>query len=159
MPPSDWFASIQSVNFPDRLIRHRDFLGFVDRLDNAHSLEARDFDFTIGPGLADERLFSIQASNFPNHYLRHQDFRLKLQEFKQGDELFAQDATFELTPALAYTRDDVAPAGISLRSFNIRDHFVRHSNFELWLAKYEDAEFFQKDASFHVIKHSFQEIH
>lgn len=147
--PTEWLSTIQSANFPDRIIRHRDFLAY---LDPNPGYDFADGDFVIGPGLADGRLFSIQSTNFPNYYLRHQDLRLKLQQYSPGDDQFAQDATFELTPALAYAQVD--KAGVSFRAYNLPGHFLRHSKFEIWLNRYEDSDLFRLDASFWVNEHS-----
>ncbi|MFC8452575.1 AbfB domain-containing protein [Kitasatospora sp. NPDC057223] len=142
-----WPLRFRSVNYPQRFIRHQNFLAFLGE-DLAGTAAARDGIFWLVPGLADERFYSIQATgSLPGKfYLRHHEFRLKLQEFHPGDTQFAKDATFELTPPLAI--DDIENNGISLRSYNFPDRYLRHSNFEIWLHPTEDSDTFRKDSSF-----------
>ena len=68
-------VSLGLSNFPDRFIRHRNFLGELtpiqsdlDRNDTTFGSE----DLQIGSAV------SFRSVNFPTFVLRHQDFRIKL---------------------------------------------------------------------------------
>jgi hypothetical protein len=73
------YVSLQSLNFPDRSIRHQNFLGEISQIQS--DLDRHDATFQIrdGAGLGD--LVMLRSLNFPLHVLRHQDFRVKLHEY------------------------------------------------------------------------------
>ena len=141
-------ASFQSHNFPDRFIRHQNFLGELTPI--VSDLDRQDSTFEIVPGLADprdERLISFRSINFPNHFLRHQDFRLKLHERPSDpsqQELFNADTTFTQRPGLA----DVTAT--SFVSFNFPDRFIRHRAFHLFLEP-RGTPLIEEDATFRVV--------
>ena len=56
--------------------------------------------------------------------------------------LIKQDATFCVVPGLANS------GAISFESVNFPKHYIRHSNFELWLGKSDGSQLFKKDATF-----------
>jgi hypothetical protein len=126
-------ASFRSVNFPDRFIRHRNFLGELTQV--LSDLDKHDATFTIVPGLADSRFISFRSVNIAGHFLRHQDFRLKLHlgpgifdpSHPPPPDPFFEDATFIVEPGLA---DATA---VSFRSLNFRDRFIRHRDFHLFV--------------------------
>jgi hypothetical protein len=131
-------VSFQSFNFPDRFIRHRNSLGFVEPIPN--ELGKNDATFTIVSGLAG-RCVSFESLNYRHHFLRHQNSRLKLAAFS-NDKLFGEDATFCIVSGLADS------AGTSFESINYPKHYIRHKNFELWLDPYDGTELFRRDATF-----------
>jgi len=132
-------ASFQSFNFPDRFIRHRNSLGFIEPIPD--ELGKNDATFRIVSGLGDKRCLSFESYNYKNHFLRHQASRLKLAR-SSDDQLFQQDATFCMVSGLADS------AGTSFESLNFPGHYLRHRNFELWLDRYDGTEQFRKDATF-----------
>jgi hypothetical protein len=118
--------SFRSTNFPDRFVRHQNFLGELTPI--VSELDKNDATFNVVPGLADNRSVSFESVNFPNHFLRHQDFRIKLQERPaQVDQLFNADTTFRVRAGLS---DATA---CSFVSFNFPDRFIRHRDFHLFL--------------------------
>jgi hypothetical protein len=133
-------VSFQSSNYPDRFIRHRNSLGFVEVIPD--ELGKNDATFKIVPGLAG-RCVSFESHNYSNHFLRHQNSRLKLAQ-RSDDQLFRQDASFCMVSGLADS------AGTSFESVNYPGHFLRHRNSELWLDRYDGSELFRKDATFRV---------
>ena len=133
-------VSFESVNFPDRYIRHRNSLGFVEPISDP--LSKQDATFKIVSGLAG-RCFSFESHNYPNQFLRHQGSRLKL-AVRTNDQLFEQDATFCMTPGLASSE------GASFESVNYPGRYLRHRNFELWLDRFDESEVFRKDATFQI---------
>lgn len=135
----------QSFNFPDRFIRHQNFQGELTREVVG---QQKDFSFELvdrGHDQHGARLASLRSVNFPTLYLRHRDFRLRL-EGPSGpqDELFRQDSTFYIEPGLANPAD---PSGISFRSFNYPDRYIRHRDFHLWVEPRDSANL-KSDATF-----------
>jgi hypothetical protein len=134
------FSSFRSLNYPDRYIRHRLSLGYVDSIVASDKLARNDATFRLVPGLAG-RCRSFEAVNYPGYFLRHQNYRVKLAK-QTGDPLFKEDATFCVVPGLANSE------GRSFESVNFPKHYIRHSNFELWLAKSDGSRLFKQDATF-----------
>lgn len=109
-------------------VRHRDFLGRIDRIGaGSPSLDRADSTFTVRAGLADGRCVSFEAVNYPGFYLRHQDFAIHLHR-RDATALFAADATFCPVAGLA-GRD------ISLRSYNYPDRYLYHERSQLYIAR------------------------
>ena len=141
-------VSLQSFNFPDRFIRHRNSLGFVEPIPD--ELGKNDATFRIVSGLASDRCVSFESHDYPNQFLRNQAFRLTLAQFSD-DPSFRKDATFCMVPGFA------GDATTSFESFNYpsslwrRDgRYIRHRNFELWLDRFDDTDQFKKDATFKI---------
>ena len=121
----------QSFNFPDRYIRHHDFLGELSR-----EVVGREKEFAFklvdrGQDAQRRRLVSL-GSVFPERlYLRHRDFRLRLEgPSGTADQLFKQDSTFFLEQGLAAPNDHNA---VSFRSVNFPDRYIRHRDFHLFV--------------------------
>ena len=132
--------SFRSWNFPNRYIRHRSFLAYIDPIVANDNLGRKDATFRLVPGLAG-RCWSFQSVNIPDHFLRHENFRVKLAK-QANDQLFKEDATFCIVEGLA------GSGGRSYESVNFPGHYMRHSNFELWLAKSDGSRLFREDATF-----------
>ena len=148
------YISLQSTNFPDRFIRHQNFLGELSQIQS--DLDRQDATFWIPDGVKFESRVMLRSSNFPLHVLRHQDFRLKLHEYNPPllpppelgsrpetpeEQLLRKDASFFLVPGLADS------AGVSFRSFNFPDRFIRHRDFHLFLEP-ADSDLARRDATF-----------
>ena len=64
------------------------------------------------------------------------------QQRYDGSELFRKDASF-------YQRSGLARAGYSYEAVNLPPgHFIRHSNYQLWVARNDNSPLFRQDASF-----------
>jgi Alpha-L-arabinofuranosidase B (ABFB) domain len=142
-------TSFRSVNFPDRFIRHRNFLSELEPV--VSDLDKRDASFRTIAGLSIQGggAVSWESVNFPNHFLRHQDFRLKLQPRpplgSSELDLFDQDATFFIIPGFA----DNSKA--SFRSRNFTNRFLRHRDFHLFLDELDlSRDIDRKDATFQI---------
>ncbi len=133
-------TSFRSWNYPDRYIRHRNSLGYIDPIVASDKLGRKDATFRLVPGLAG-RCRSFESVNYPSHFLRHQNYRIKLAK-QSDDQLFKEDATFCVVRGLASSE------GRSFESVNFPKHYIRHSNFELWLGKSDGSQLFKKDATF-----------
>jgi hypothetical protein len=132
--------SFRSWNYPDRYIRHRQFLAYVDPIAAKDKVGRADATFRLVSGLAG-KCRSFESVNYPGQFLRHQNFRLKLAK-KTDDKLFKEDATFCFVEGLASSQ------ARSFESVNFPKHYIRHSNFELWLVKSDGNQLFKKDATF-----------
>ena len=145
-------VSLQSKNFPDRFIRHQNFLGELTPI--VSELDKNDATFGVGttPGTA----VNIRSINFPSMCLRHQDFRIKLNEFNPGllgpnprpetpeEKLLREDSTFIVVRGLA------DGAGISFESVNFPGRFIRHRDFHLFLEP-ADSDLARLDATFTIV--------
>ncbi len=144
-----WPARLLAVNTPDaRFVRHRLFEAFLDP-DLSRKPDWKDSNFWLVPGLFDKRHYSLRGVvPSDKFYLRHQNRRVKLQEFIPGDTQFAKDATFEITPPLA--TGELETGGLSLRSYNFPNLYLRHRNFEMWVEEFQDNDAYRKDATFRL---------
>lgn len=111
---------VTTPGYTDRYLRHQDGLARTDVVTAASpDLLKQDATFYVRRGLADGSCYSFESRDFPGHYLRHADFRLR-KDARDGTTLFDRDATFCAQPPRAGT------TGVSLASFNIGGHHVRH---------------------------------
>lgn len=131
--------SLRSVNYPDRYVRHRANLAYVEQISTA--TDRQDATFTVVPGLANAACVSLRSVNFPTRYLRHYDFRVRL-DVNSGDATFASDATFCGRAGLA--------GGLSLESYSHPGRYLRHYAFELRVDQFASGSGFAGDASFTV---------
>ena len=138
--------SIQSYNYPDYFIRHRNSLGEISKIVSAS--DEKDASFRVVPGLADSRYVSFESVNYPGYYLRHQYSQIKLHK-KTDDELFKKDSTFKTVTGLADSD------WISFESYNYPDYFIRHKNGYLYIEK-GDSDLFRKDVTFKLVTPKYQ---
>ena len=136
--PGDNAVMLQSINFPDFYISHRDKLGEITSRQS--QLDRGFASFRLVPGLADGNKVSFESVNRPGNYLRHQDWRVKLHR-NDGSRLFREDATFARVPGLA---DE---SWISFESHNYPGKFLRHRNLHLWVES-GNTPLFRNDATF-----------
>lgn len=137
-------ASFQSYNFPQRFIRHRQWLGYIEDVRREPTRLRKDAHFRVVPGLAG-RCSSFESMNYPGHYLRHQNFRLRISKWTD-QQLFKDDATFCMKSGMAYSQGDWK----SFESVNVPNHYIRHRNFELWLDRFDNSRQFRADATFQI---------
>ncbi|MDG4771254.1 AbfB domain-containing protein [Solwaraspora sp. WMMD792] len=115
---------LEPVNLPGRRVRHFEFEGRVDVVDQRSKADAA---FVVRRGLAKSDCISLESVNFPGYYLRHQDFRFFLHRI-DGSALFRADATF--CPVAGLTGQHT-----SLRSYNYPDRYLHHDGRYLKLAE------------------------
>lgn len=136
--------SLRSVNYPDRYVRHRDGLAYVEPVSSSSSASVRqDATFTVVAGLANSGCYSFRSVNFPDRYLRHYDFRVRL-DTNTGDQVFARDATFCGRAGLA------GGGSTSFESYSHPGRFLRHYGFEVRVDWRTSDAAFANDASFTV---------
>ena len=142
-------VSFRSFNFPDRFIRHKNFLGELEPISS--DLDKRDATFIFHPGLAftggGGGTASWESRNLPDHWLRHQNFRLVLNKRPPAGSpdlaLFEKDATFFIVPGLADGSRQ------SFRSVNVTNRLLRHRDFHLFLDEVDpERDIDRKDATF-----------
>jgi hypothetical protein len=128
-----------SYNFPDRFIRHRNFIGEIGPRNTP--LERQDSSFRAVAGLAGAQgSFSFESINVPNHYLRHQNWLIRLHVQAQ-DSLYRQDASFFVRQGRANAQWD------SFESVNNPGRYIRHRNLRLYVEGGSSA-LFLADATF-----------
>jgi len=117
--------SLRSANFPDRYVRHRSSLGYIDPLSaSSAAADRQSATFTIGAGLANANCYSLQAVSPAGSYLRHSNNRLILSA-NDGTAIFRGDATF-------CGRASLSGSGtVSFESYNYPGFYLRHYNYEL----------------------------
>jgi galactose oxidase len=141
--------SFQAVNYPDRMMRHYAFLGFLDRVGaQSPSLTKLDAAFTVRQGLGDPACYSLESRNYPGYYLRHYGFRLRLDRFVDN-AAYRMDATFCGRLPLS---GSTASSALSLESRNYPGYFIRHKNFELWVERFDGTSGNGADATFSNIQ-------
>ncbi len=134
-------VSLRSGNFPDRYLRHRDLLAYVDPVGAGSSVADRqDATFTVRAGLANAACYSFESVNPGGRYLRHWDFRLRL-DANDGSAAFRGDATF-------CSRGGLSGAGASFESFNYPGRYLRHQDYAVRVDQYQGGGTFKADASF-----------
>jgi len=146
-------VALQSFNYPDHFIRHRNRLGEISVVGT--DMDRKDATFRIVPGLAENQYpslqkeyISLQSVNYPGYYLRHQNYTVKLHKYSD-DDLFKKDATFRLIPGLADR------TWSSLESLNYPGFCIRHKDFKLNLGK-GNGDLFRKDATFKILSPPWQ---
>ncbi|MCD9879742.1 glycoside hydrolase family 43 protein [Streptomyces guryensis] len=140
--PLNTTRSFQSVNYPDRYMRHRDFLGYTDPVTaDSTALTKQDATFTVVPGLADPNCYSLRTAS--GLYARHSSFRIRV-DGNDGTAAFAKDATFNAHPG-------TAAGSVALESYNFPGYYIRHRNGELWVDRYAATDLFRADRSFQPV--------
>lgn len=63
---------------------------------------------------------------------------------RASDELFRKDVTFCVRTGLENSQ------ARSFESFNFPGHYIRHTNFELWIARADGTALFKKDPTYFI---------
>jgi hypothetical protein len=133
------YNRLKSYNFPDRYIRHSNFVGRIDQ----NITPVDDSKWKIVPGLADAGCISFESVNYPGYYLRHSNYELVLNR-DDGSELFKNDATFKIVDGLADSNM------YSFQSYNYPNRYIRHSNNILYLQTVSTS-LDRSDATFDIV--------
>ncbi|MGW4561497.1 AbfB domain-containing protein [Streptomyces sp. NPDC004561] len=130
---------MRSLNYPDR---YWHISGDDVGLDPVASPSARAAaTFRRVKGLAKPGCYSFATAD--GAYLRHRDFALRA-ERDDGSRLFEQDATFCPRPS-PYS------GATELESVNYPGRFLRHQNFRLRLAPYQNTDQYRADSAFLLV--------
>jgi hypothetical protein len=135
---SSW---IQSFNYRDRFIRHKNFLA---ELDPQIVGQEDDYAWDVKPIAGQPGHVRFRAVHLPGYALRHKDFRLVLEKPNgSNDEQWKRDSNFIQIEGLAasdwfsYQASNLFPA-----------HFIRHRDFHVYVEANDGSELFHKDATF-----------
>jgi Alpha-L-arabinofuranosidase B (ABFB) domain/Alginate lyase len=132
-------ARLQSYNFPDRYVRHANYVGRLD----ANVSPAEDAQFRIRRGLANPGSVSFEAVNKPGYFLRHWDYAIRLEQY-DNTATFRADATF------TQQTSTVGSGYVRFRSHNFPDRFLRHQNNLLRIDPL-DSDLAVQDAAFRIL--------
>jgi galactose oxidase len=144
--PTNSVVKLQSTNSPDRMIRHFNFNAQLDIINSGSStIEKLDSSFILREGRGNRACFTFEAANIPRHYLQHRAFNIGL--IAGADNTISRNgSTFCARPAL-----DGNPDSVSFESQDWPGHYLRHAFFNLSLARRENTELFNRDASFNLL--------
>ena len=132
-----YVGSLESVNYPGHLVRHRDYSGLLTTVST--DLDRADATFLLRSGLTGTaNSVSFEASNRPGHFLRHQNFKVSLHK-NDGSDLFRADASFVPSRRGVYSY-------ARYESVNFPDHYLRHQNYELSVAPDDGTDLFRSDS-------------
>jgi GH43 family beta-xylosidase len=94
-----------------------------------------NFGIPVSDGVTPYRYSSF---NLPDRFIRHQNLRARL----DANVANLADSQFRIVPGLA------GSGTVSLESANNPGHYLRHTNFEVWLDRSDGSALFRNDASF-----------
>lgn len=138
-------VSLEPSTWPGYRVRHANFLGYISAINGASTpIEQNTSAWFVRPGLANAACQSFESRDWPGYYLRHQLLRVRMDP-RNGSALFDQDATF--CPRAPLTGRQGAQS-VSLESLNYPGHYLRHANFELYIATDDGSQYFKGDATF-----------
>ena len=149
---STTYISLESVNYPNRFIRHRNFLGELTPIQS--ELDKEDATFNRNGNWRYGVEGELQSVNRQTNCLRHQNFRVKLHAVPHPfgrpptpeEMLIILDSTFIMEPGLT---DPADKSLVSFRSKNFPERFIRHRNFQLWVEP-ADSQLAKQDATFRL---------
>ncbi|MCU0757559.1 MAG: AbfB domain-containing protein [Xanthomonadales bacterium] len=133
-------VSLQSVNYPDRYVRHRSLQGYLEPVGS--DLDRKDSSFRRVAGLADRNQVSFEAANYPGWFLVAEGDKAMLRQRPAGNPDFDRGATFVIRGGLS------DPAGISLESLAQSGKYLRHFQFGLFIHVPDGSDLFNMDATF-----------
>ena len=138
--PGNPVVSLQSANYRDRYVRHRNYQGYLEPVGS--DLDRKDSSFRRVAGLADRTQVSFEATNFPGWFLAADGDKAMLRQRPSGNQGFDRDATFVIRGGLADA------AGMSLESLAQSGKYLRHYQFGLFIQAPDGTKIFQQDATF-----------
>lgn len=131
------FTAVESNNVQEMYVRNRDSLGTLERVETERDKSEATFDLER---LTHNRV-RLRSIRSRDRVLRHQDSRIRFDVLDDPeDEEAAKDSTFVLIGGLA-------GHGVSFRSTDLPDRYIRHRDFELFLEPAEDEQA-RQDATF-----------
>jgi Alpha-L-arabinofuranosidase B (ABFB) domain len=136
---SSW---IQSFNFRDRFIRHRNFLAELDPEITGPQRDDYAWDVREIPGQPGH--VRIRPHHLPDYALRHKNFRLLIEKPNgSNDAQWKRDTNFVKVEGLA------AADWFSYRASNLSPaHYIRHRDFHLYVEPNDNSNLFRQDATF-----------
>ena len=151
-------VSIESFNFPNMYIRHRNHLGRIDNCSHISrpndSLLAKDATFFMVKGFSGPNTVSFRSVNYPKLFLVLLDDRFQLCKSKNMPK-FKFLASFKLEnidyeePVDSNDQEDEAKwigKHVRLEASNFPDNFIRHEGGNCILNKFEENKLFKADS-------------
>ncbi|WP_053220814.1 AbfB domain-containing protein [Methylobacterium indicum] len=148
-PPADGSAastpvSLQASNYTTSYLTN---VGGTARLMTpATASDRQQATFRQVPGLAGQGV-SFQSSTAAGQYLRHQNFQI-YQQASDGGDIFKRGATFTPRAGLAGTCGCTTGTCTSYESIDWPGYYLRHQNFNFYIAQPDGGDLFKQDASF-----------
>ena len=93
--------------------------------------------------------YEFSSSQNPNRSFRHRDQEIHV-DTKTEDETHIADRTWKIVKGLTGEGDT-----ISFQSENYSHWHLRHAGYVCWAHETEDADLYQKDATFRVIENGY----
>ncbi|MCY9579726.1 AbfB domain-containing protein [Paenibacillus alvei] len=139
------YMSLRSYNYPERFIRHRNYLGEISPI--ISDLDKKDATFNLVWIDEVRQIARLESYNYPNHFLRHQNYRIMISPDNQNDPVMQGDSMWFVDGGLAGSE------GISFQSRNYPKFYIRHRNNQLWLDRINlNSELDRKDSTFLVTR-------
>ena len=92
---------------------------------------------TIPPTTSLPQVATLESSNYPDYFIQETSKRGRIDNVLQT----TADAQWRIVPGLA-------GQGVSFESVAFPNHYLRHQNYEVWLAEEEQSQLFKEDATF-----------
>jgi len=133
---------LQSHNFPDRYMVFSGS-GRQIRIDQTPPVTASALTWVPSSIRGAIQLVPNAEKNLA---FRHRGFELHADSYNKSDSLMTSDSSFYVRPGNA------DPKKVSFESVNFPGHFLRHSGFQIYLARKDGSDIFNKDSTFQPIK-------
>ena len=127
----DGYVSFESVNYPNRFIRHAGYVLWLHEPDGS-DLFKNDASFRIvGAKNGADGYFSVESSNYPNYFIRHENFRCKISP-EINTPLFNEDASWKTSTISEFLQPKIG-SKINFQSHNYPSYFMKERNSEIWI--------------------------
>ncbi len=136
--------NLQSSNYTTSYLTNLN--GTARLVTPANASDKQQATFRMVAGLAGSGV-SFQASTNAGQYLRHQNFQI-FQQANDGGDVFKRGATFTPRAALAGNCGCNTGTCSSYESIDWPGYYVRHQNFNFYIAKPDGGATYNQDASF-----------
>lgn len=142
-----WY-SFQSLNFPNRYIRHFNYFAQIDKIEDILSTFPADANFKMVNGFDSNctDCVAFESKNFPNYFLAVEGGAGSQVKVVANNSVssFAQKATFRLRSGFASAN------GISIESWFAPGNFINHNNFIIYIGAYQDNRIYRESATFRL---------
>jgi hypothetical protein len=142
-----WY-SFQSLNFPNRYIRHFNYYTQIDKIEDVLSSNPADANFKMVNGFDSNctDCVAFESKNFPNYFLVVEGGAGSKVKIVANNSIsnFAQKATFRLRSGFASAN------GISIESWFAQGNYINHNNFIIYIGAYQNDRAYRENATFRL---------
>jgi hypothetical protein len=142
-----WY-SFQSLNFPNRFIRHYNYTTQIDKIEDIYAGMPADANFKMVNAFDANcgDCVSFESKNYPNYYLVVEGGNGSRVRIAANGSVsnFAQKATFRLHSGFA------SAAGVTLESWFAPGHFINHNDYIIYIGPYVNDRVFRENATFRL---------